>query len=73
MSYDASSRTYQIMPDDQVKAKAYIIEISLSDTFTVENLHWFTVRVLPKDDQPQINPQAVGPSVAPANAGFSRP
>jgi hypothetical protein len=55
MSYDASSRTYQIMPNKQVKAKNYIIEISLSDTFTEENLYWFTVRVLPKQNEQEIN------------------
>jgi hypothetical protein len=48
MSYDDSSRIFQIMPNDLVKAKSYIIEISLSDTFAEENLYWFTVRVLPK-------------------------
>jgi hypothetical protein len=50
MSYDVSSRTYLIMPDKQTKAKSYIIEISLSDTFAEENFYWFTVRVLPKQN-----------------------
>ena len=73
MSYDASSRTYQIMPDIQAKAKSYIIEISLSDTFTDENLYWFTVRILPKVDQQQINSQIVRPSVSLANASLGSP
>jgi antitoxin component YwqK of YwqJK toxin-antitoxin module len=39
MSYDASSRIYQIMPNNQVKRQSYLIEISLSDSFTEENIY----------------------------------
>ena len=67
MSFDASSHTYQIMPEMKSKAKSYVIEISLSDTFAGENLYWFTVKILPKDDQLPLTSQ--GPSVAIANAG----
>ena len=61
------------MPEKEVKAKSYIIEISLSDTFAEENLYWFTVRILPKHDQLQTNSQILGPSVALTNSGYSSP
>ena len=73
MSYDASSRTYQIMPNKQVKSQSYVIEISLSDTFTEENIYWFTVRVLQKIKQQQINSKILGSSVDLANLGKISP
>ena len=54
MNYDASTRTYQIMPNYQVKPQNYTIEISLSDTFAEENFYWFTVRVLPKHYEQEL-------------------
>ena len=42
------------MPDEQVKPQNYTIEVSLSDTFTVENFYSFTVRVLPKNNEQEI-------------------
>jgi hypothetical protein len=42
------------MPDEKVKAQDYIIEISLSDTFTIENFYKFTVRILPKFNEQEM-------------------
>ena len=54
MSYDAISRTYQIIPNKKVKAKSYNIEISLSDNFLEENFYSFYVIILPKLNEKEI-------------------
>jgi hypothetical protein len=73
MSYDASSRTFHIMPSRQVRAQSYIIEISLSDSFTEENIYWFTVRILPLKNEEQMNSKIAGPTPALANFGKISP
>ena len=55
MRYNDSSLTYQIMPDELVNAQDYIIVISLSDTFTFENIYKFTVRIFPKFNEQEMN------------------
>jgi hypothetical protein len=56
-----------------VKPQKYIIEISLSDNFAVENLYWFTVRVLPKKNEQEINSGIAGSSVELTNSGYIWP
>jgi hypothetical protein len=55
MKYDESSRTYQIVTSEKTKAKKYVIDVSLSDTYAPEKLSTFVVEVkLLKQDLPPI-------------------
>jgi hypothetical protein len=61
------------MPNKQVKAQKYIIEISLSDNFAAENLYWFTVRVLPKNNEQEINSGIASSSIELTKSGYIWP
>jgi hypothetical protein len=50
MTYEASTRTYQIQTSKQTKPKNYLIDVSLSDTFALENIYSFIVKVMPEQD-----------------------
>jgi hypothetical protein len=50
MSYEASTRTYQIKTNEQTKPEDYLIEVSLSDTFSSDNIYSFTVKVVGDQD-----------------------
>lgn len=62
MKYNETSRTYQIVTSEKMKAKKYIIVVSLSDTYAPENVYTFYVEVKQlKHDLPPImltNPQS---------------
>jgi hypothetical protein len=50
MKYEASTRTYQISTSLETKPDNYLIEVSLSDTFALENIYSFTVKVMQEQD-----------------------
>ena len=50
MKYEASTQTYQISTDEQTKPQNYLIDVSLSDTFALENIYSFSVKVMARQD-----------------------
>jgi hypothetical protein len=50
ITYEASTRTFQISTTEQTKPENYKIDLSLSDTFASENIYSFTVKVMSEQD-----------------------
>jgi hypothetical protein len=45
IKYNESSRTYMIVTSEKTKAKKYLIDVSLSDTYAPEKVYTFTAEV----------------------------
>ena len=53
VSYDESTRTYQIKTGKKTKPGNYLIYVSLSDTFSAEKIYSFTIKVMTEEDSLQ--------------------
>ena len=69
MKYEPSTRIYQIQTTEQTILENYHIEVSLSDTFALENIYAFTVTVGgPSLDQYNMNEEEESSDNAKSNA-----